>query len=329
MNNIFKIYIFPFLLVIIVLIIFHVWFTPGTISGGDFDYIWNYKFFTLHPYVWNSPKGEGFGMFFAPVLWVFIAQSLPMTLISTLFHAPWEVVERICIFYPFLLLGIGSPILLYRKIISKKGFYYLSCFIFLTNTYILNVLQGGQMIFALAVAFVPITLLLFLLLIQKQSKKFGNSILAGLALSLLFLLDIRVAYIVLGILFFYFCLYSIFFSKSLVNIVKGIIFTFLIPCILVLLLHSFWILPILFYHQNTVQQLGSAYTSLQAVQFFSFAKFENSFSLLHPNWPENIFGKVYFMRPEFIILPILAYMSVLFLKGKEKNEDKLKRFQIL
>ena len=37
----------------------------------------------------------------------------------------------------------------------------------------------------------------------------------------------------------------------------------------------------------------------------------HALSLLHPNWPENLFGKVYFLQPEFLILPILAFSAFL------------------
>ncbi|MDP2637657.1 MAG: hypothetical protein Q8P26_01185, partial [Candidatus Levybacteria bacterium] len=55
---------------------------------------------------------------------------------------------------------------------------------------------------------------------------------------------------------------------------------------------------------------------------FSFAKFEQTISLLHPYWPENIFGKVGFMKPEFLILPVLAYTGLFFINGLKKLREK-------
>ena len=43
--------------------------------------------------------------------------------------------------------------------------------------------------------------------------------------------------------------------------------------------------------------------------------------MLHPNWPENLFGRVHFMRPEFLIIPILAFIPLLLKKAK--NEKKI------
>jgi hypothetical protein len=90
--------------------------------------------------------------------------------------------------------------------------------------------------------------------------------------------------------------------------------------VLTALLHSFWILPALLIHQNAFTQLGGVTPTIDSVTYFSFAKFENAISLLHPNWPENIFGKTYFMKPEFLILPLLAFMSIFFVKKEKQNK---------
>ncbi|MDO8658559.1 MAG: hypothetical protein Q7K55_07485 [Candidatus Levybacteria bacterium] len=82
------------------------------------------------------------------------------------------------------------------------------------------------------------------------------------------------------------------------------------------MLNLFWIFPLISDKSAFVSGLGPAYTSSGITKFLSFAFLENSFSLLQPNWPENVFGKVYFMRPEFIILPIIAYASLFFINSK-------------
>ncbi|MBI2033157.1 MAG: hypothetical protein HYT10_01690 [Candidatus Levybacteria bacterium] len=66
-------------------------------------------------------------------------------------------------------------------------------------------------------------------------------------------------------------------------------------------------------------QLGSEYVTTNAVQYLSFATFEQGFSLLHPYWPENIFGKVGFMKPEFLLLAVIAYTSFIFSPFKNSH----------
>jgi hypothetical protein len=106
------------------------------------------------------------------------------------------------------------------------------------------------------------------------------------------------------------------------KIIRFGIFGYVLPSIFLSLLHAFWILPTVLVHANINSEFGSVFTSTNAVQYFSFAKFENTLGLLHPNWPENIFGKTYFMRPEFLLLPILAFGSLLFIKPLEKLREQ-------
>jgi hypothetical protein len=165
-----------------------------------------------------------------------------------------------------------------------------------------------------------------------------SPLLAGLVLALQVMFDVRISYITMLAVFLYYLFflarqvnYSVNLiklkaqssclagrqakfkaTKSLKVFILNLLFIFIIPIGIAGLLHAFWIVPLLITRQNPAEQLGSFYTTAEAVRFLSFAKFENTISLLHPNWPENIFGKTYFMRPEFLILPILAYGSLLF-----------------
>jgi hypothetical protein len=59
------------------------------------------------------------------------------------------------------------------------------------------------------------------------------------------------------------------------------------------------------------------------LKFLSFADFPHALSLLHPNWPENLFGKVYFLQPEFLVIPILAFSALLY------REKKIRFFSLL
>ena len=68
--------------------------------------------------------------------------------------------------------------------------------------------------------------------------------------------------------------------------------------------------------------MPAGYEKADWVRFLSFADFSNAFSLLHPNWPENIFGKTYFMRPEFLIIPILAFVSLFFVNRLTNLQTK-------
>jgi hypothetical protein len=149
--------------------------------------------------------------------------------------------------------------------------------------------------------------------------------LSGLAISLQIVLDLRIAYITLAAIFLYW-LMKLALNTNLKQQASSFLFTFLIPGVISVLLNLFWILPTLVNRQNPIEELGAAYSSLGAVKFFSFAQLENSIGLLHPNWPENIFGKVNFMQPEFLLLPILAFAALFFIK---KSQDVKEGIYIL
>ena len=94
-------------------------------------------------------------------------------------------------------------------------------------------------------------------------------------------------------------------------------------------LHAFWLLPTLVTHGSAISEFGAIYTSSNSIAFFSFAKFEDAFGLLHPNWPENIFGLTHFMRPEFLLLPFLAFSSLLFVAKENKKNTYVLFFALL
>jgi hypothetical protein len=115
--------------------------------------------------------------------------------------------------------------------------------------------------------------------------------------------DPRITYITISAIF----LYALFWCS---RAFKKYLFIFSVPLLISLGLHFFWILPSFLAKKPS---LPTGYGEGGWVEFLSFGNFSDSISLLHPNWPENIFGKTYFMRPEFLVIPILAFVSLLFI----------------
>ncbi len=160
---------------------------------------------------------------------------------------------------------------------------------------------------------------------------FFHSFLAGIAVSLQVLFDPRLAYVTLVGVVLYTIILLLSKVKQLTPLFIGriVLFGFIIPIAIVVSLHAFWILPTALYRENPLQKFGTEYVSFDAVEFFSFATFPQTLSFLHPNWPENIFGKVYFMKPEFLVIPLLAFLGLLFIKrgkGKEKEGNYILSF---
>lgn len=288
-------------------------------SSGDFRFFWpeNIINFVQIPSSWDSILNTGVGINTLGSLW--INSYLNFTAIFSRFGLSWDWIGFLFFVLPAILLSFFSAYFLFSNIFSDKKIYgFLSGFIYLGNTYFLMIFAGGQSGVALSYSIVPFVVLCFIR--SLKSLNLMNSIIFGLVLSLQVLLDLRIAYITLGIIFllwiFYFSMINIINLKVFLS--RSLLFNFIIPLLIVILIHSYWILPIIIFHQNPLKEFGINFSNIEIVKFFSFANLENSISLLHPNFPENIFGKIYFMRAEFMLIPILAFSSLLFVKLKPK-----------
>jgi len=298
---------------VFILLIFKNIFSFTWISGGDYINFSreNLIFFQNYPFTaWDS------------------AINLGQNTIGILHYAPYNLLlawigklsgynniiwERIVWWIPFLLLSFFSAYRLFKTFFPAIPFRFLSPVIFICNSYVLMMIDGGQIAgVGLAYAISPLVLLSFIKITNSQFNRLSirSAIIAGLILAIQVMFDLRIAYITLIVVILYFV------------VMRKFSFIFIVPLSVAALLHAFWLIPAILFKVNTLNELGPAYNSIEAVKFLSFARLENTMALLHPNWPENIFGKIYFMRPEFLILPLLAYAALLF-KTVEQSSRKI------
>jgi len=277
-----KLWVLFLLLIGFILVVYQNWFLFPDIIGGDWPYFFKERLRELHffPPAWSSLHGNGLG---SSITTYFIDQYLYLTvyLSTSILHVSWAVVYKLFWFGLFIVLSIFSSIYLLKTIFLQvrpwqKGIVTL---IFTTNTYILMVVAGGQMGVALAYSIAPFVLARFIKLIdclaasnknfQFSTSNFRLALLAGLALSLQTMFDPRIAYITMitGAIYMFLNI------KNILNTLCLILYTYIIPAILVVLLNAAWILPILISKQSYLSDLGSAYTGTEIVKFFSFASF--------------------------------------------------------
>jgi len=292
------------------------WFTKDLIIGGDWRFFWpeNLQEMSSCTLAWDSSLNTGIGRSNIFYLWINSYLGFFGNFYTNILHLPWNVAEKLIFFWPILFLSFFTAIILSRRVIKSLPLNILSGIIYLTNTYSLMIFGGGQVGIALGYAIAPLVLFVFMKLVDAikiHSFPLRETIVAGLVLALQVMWDIRISFISL-IMVFPYTLLVIFIHKGV--IIKRILLFFLITGLVVLGIHSFWMLPLIIVRDGGIENLEEVYINVSAVDFFSFAKFENAISLLHPNWPENIFGKVGFQRSEFMLLPILAFSSLLFSK---------------
>lgn len=309
-----------FFVVVVVFIIgylFKSWFIHQFIIGGDWSYFYleYLSRMPLLPQIWMPLQQNGLGGL-NPILNLSLFHTIT-TIPSIMWpHIPWNISYKIFWFGLFLFTSFYSSLTFIREHFDStftRPWFILAPLLYTTNTYVLMVVGGGQMGVALAYAIAPLVL-------SKVMRTLGHPTfkyicISGLILGIQVMLDPRIAYIsLLGVGIYLFFVQRRDFKKILLalSVMGGI----------AVVLNAFWIVPLIFLRNNPLTSLGPEYTSQSAVQFFSFTDFSHTFGLLQPNWPENIFGKTYFLQPEFLLLPILAFISFLFLQ-KSKSSKKL------
>lgn len=336
-----KIFYYRCLWIAVVLLIFgkifSSWFVSPEIIGGDWP---TYSLEFLHeqrifPPLWSSYRGVGGAV--TPVLNLETFQSFLVVPWVNWLGLPWSVVYKVGWFGLFLVLGAVSSFTLSRTILfglKRNWVHALSVLIYGTNTYILMLVSGGQMGVALAYALFPLVLSQFITLgrgvIWENKLAMREMLTAGLLLSLEVVLDVRFVYLsaVAITIYWLFLVYRRLFEthsiekRRILNL-PLVAVSVIIPISLAILLNAFWLLPTAATASRTVSELGAIYTSSSAVPFFSFADFSHALSLLHPNWPENLFGKTYFLQPEFLIMPLLAFGSFLTISKIKDQKSNL------
>lgn len=287
--------------------------------GGDWRFFWqdNISALAHAPSAWDPVLNSGFGTSGLSIMWLDSYLQLTASL-SILLHIPWFWISLIFWILPPIIIAFLSAFFLFKNIFPlQKNYAFLSGIIYASNTYFLLVFSGGQLGVSFAYALIPFIFYGFYCSFKNLSLQ--NSLICGLFLAILMLFDPRFVILFLGILTLYWLFVS--FEKRVFG--RQIFYIFIIPLGIVFLLHLFWILPLLLAPKNVLPQ---NFTSTNEFIFFSFTDFSHSLALLHPNWPDNMFGKVSFMKGEFLLLPIIAFSSLFFLSKKKSLLPVSNRF---
>lgn len=311
-----------FLVFLIIFTVYSPWIFHKEIIGGDWPYYYKEMLQEARVFtpLWQNYENLIGGV--SPNFPLLFFQNLIISLFVNFFHLSWSLVSKLFFFFLFIVLSIVSSFRLSSMIFSKKQVLakVLTVFIYLTNSYILLIAGGGQIGIMLSYALAPLVMAQFISFVEKirdnlKEQILKESLTLGLLLAMAIMFDLRIAYLTLLICGFY-----LLFNR--LSILRQKYFTFLfyslISFLVVIGLHFFWLFPFIKYN---LLQLPKGLLSQDAFTFFSFADFSHTLSFLHPNWPENIFGKVDFMKPEFILIPIIVFLSLFLInKGQKKKE---------
>ncbi len=266
------------------------------------------NYFPFWSLAWDYMGNGGIGGSALKTMWIDLYANFVYFISNTL-NIPWWLSQRIFWILPFISLSLFSSYKFSKLFIKDELFRGISSLIFTFNTYILLIVGGGQFGIAFAYALAPLVLLGLFNLFEKTNYK--NLTISCLVSGLIIALDPRVALLTFLIAFLYF----LFFIKKF-NLRK-ICFIF-INLLIAGILNSYWIFPaFMSFVTSSNSSFVNSYSSVAGVKFLSFATLENTISFLHPNWPENIFGKIYFQDPIFLLFPVFAFGALIFKVKRE------------
>lgn len=272
-------------------------------SSGDAPFFFPEQLdaLTFFPDVWRGQ--EGMGISSIPLLWI----DYPFRLITYLLSSiglSWFWIDK---FWWILIfsLAICGIFKLAKLVGLNNKLALISSLIYTTNTYFLLLFDGGQIGVALAYSFFPWALYSAITYLRKKELvSINDTIKVSLLLGIQFFLDIRIAYIFYVILLLIIVLLwrnnAISFSKLYI----------LIP-VFIVAINWFWLFPSFQYKDSLQASLIQIDSNTIDLSFFSVADFTHSLSLLHPNYPENLFGRVYFFKSEFLLIAIIAFSILL------------------
>lgn len=170
--------------------------------------------------------------------------------------------------------------------------------------------SGGQIGVAFAYAFLPAFFAAWYLLAKKikdqQTISHLRVLLTSLSVPLMLMLDARVLMLSVLLIFPMYG-YLVILVKNKVQLLQKLLLCILFSAVFTFLIHAHWIIPAFFVESIALPQ---NYLSSAAADFFSFTRFAHPLTWSHPNYPDNIFGKVNEVNGLAFIFPILAFLAI-------------------
>jgi hypothetical protein len=271
-------------------------FSLEPIAVGDWLYNWPelMEDFIGFPISWMSE----FNLGYFNIASSFHYFQLMMGIMSR-FGFGYNIIERLLFMWPAALLPGLLMYLFSRRYFEIVG-SFIASLVYQLNTF--SLLYGGaHLLFLMAYALTPAVFIGLDRVIYEKSVV--DSMLAGLTLSLIFIYEIRIGYVV-WILSALYCIYTII-SLRYENSRK-VISLLSVSLIIPLLVLAHFFIPILIYQTKSFGQLPRGL-------LVPFVRLLNSLSLYHPFFTGGRLGEFIFILPPgyALILPVFAFATLL------------------
>lgn len=301
------------LILISILVCFWILWLPGQRVANDYHI--NSKesqIVGLYPWIWKEVNAaDGLGEYTISTLWSQPIHTFFGSL--ALLNISFSIQTKILILLTILLGFFSFNRLLDYLKINGPG-KYIGTFFYLTNTFFLLLVDGGQISIALGYVVVPLNICNFLKTFDNPSLK--NKIYFAFSLILISFLDIRFIFL-LFLIFLIKILYVLILSprSKIVHLIKNIISLGFFVGIVLVGIHAFWLLPAFL---SRDPQLPQTYERITQIDFLSFSSLINSIFLQQPHWYKNVFGQISYPGFEFFIIPLLVFLAPI-LKKRNKQ----------
>ncbi len=282
-------------------LIYKAFFLGGPLAWGDAPHFYpeNLRELFNLPLLWNF-KDNNFGAPQYYILWLYIPTFLYGAL-NTLFGLGNDFLIRFIFYFPATVLAIFGSWKLIGRFNDNIWGKFLGSFLYGFNTYILMLLDGGQVGVALAYGIFPLAA--FTIVNYLISFNIRNFLFALLSLFALVSSDIRIALIL--VLF-----------VGAIGVIRGKFETFkrcLVLGLSALGLFGYWIVPML---RAGIGGFGEVGGVGEGVNFISLS---NALLLFQPHFPLNQFGMIFPTPFYFSLLPILVIGGLLLVKEKQER----------
>lgn len=304
-----KINLNVFLLILILTIVFWNFVLSGVRVASDLPFLSKELLDSSleFPQTWSEKGAEGMGEYVAFFQW-----SWPINFVSGILShlgISFSLLERLFLLIPILILGcLGIWKLSNIFKLSDIGKFIASSF-YLLNTYIILLIDGGQLSVALAYAFFPICIYA----IEKSiNESFSKKVIVGLSIAILSFLDFRFVFILFLFAILRFFYQLIVTSNDRFWWVSQWFRIGFISTVILIGLHAFWLFPLL---KAPIE--STTFSFFTQTAFSPLGNIGHSILLLAPHWFKNVYGQISPLRFEFVVIPILVFLAPI-LRPKNK-----------